>query len=194
MQFRVAFRRYWLSLLWVLLSFGRAVPTAAASPLLPLDWDPCPDPSVTGYLLCYGVASCQYTNQVDVGNVTNALVAGLIPNVTYYFVVIAYDGFGNQSSPSNEIQASTGSLGETPTLSIQLSGPDFAAQSWPWLSFSASSGVIYEIQASVDFTTWIGLWRTNALVSGPIAFADTNAPAYSQRFYRLVPFCPLVPQ
>jgi hypothetical protein len=67
-------------------------------------WNPSPDPNVVGYYLCWGLASGQCTNFIDVGNVTNATLGGLTTSVFYYFTVVAYDTVGDQAPPSNEIQ------------------------------------------------------------------------------------------
>ena len=70
-----------------------------------LGWNPSPDPRATGYFLCWGLNSSDCTNFLDVGNVTNATVAGLAPNVGYYFTIVTYDAAGDQSPPSNQITA-----------------------------------------------------------------------------------------
>ena len=70
-----------------------------------LGWNPSPDPRATGYFLCWGLASTDCTNFLDVGNVTNVTVAGLVPNVGYYFTIVTYDAAGDQSPPSNQITA-----------------------------------------------------------------------------------------
>ena len=70
-----------------------------------LGWNPSPDTRATGYFLCWGLASTDCTNFLDVGNVTNATVAGLVPNVGYYFTIVTYDAAGDQSPPSNQITA-----------------------------------------------------------------------------------------
>ena len=70
-----------------------------------LAWDPSPDPRATGYFLCWGLDSSDCTNFLDVGNVTNATVAGMVPSVGYYFTVVTYDAAGDQAPPSNQITA-----------------------------------------------------------------------------------------
>ena len=75
---------------------------ALASVSVSLAWNPSPDSSVAGYKVYYGVASHVYTNSVDVGLVTNATIAGLSPNVTYYFAATTHDSSGAESVFSNE--------------------------------------------------------------------------------------------
>ncbi|NGO39580.1 hypothetical protein G4L39_09255, partial [Limisphaera ngatamarikiensis] len=68
-----------------------------------LAWDPSPDAWVTGYAIHYGTSSGIHPVRVDVGNVTNAIIDGLQPGVTYYFVATAYTADGLESDPSNEV-------------------------------------------------------------------------------------------
>ena len=85
-----------------------AGPSATNSPdpgTVALGWNPSPDPRATGYFLCWGLDSSDCTNFLDVGNVTNATVAGMVPNVGYAFTIVTYDSAGDQSPPSNEITA-----------------------------------------------------------------------------------------
>lgn len=84
-----------------------ATPSTNSSPSEPevtTGWNPSPDPNVVGYYLCWGLASGQCTNFIDVGNITNATLGGFTTNVLYYFTVVAYDAAGDEAVPSNEIQ------------------------------------------------------------------------------------------
>ena len=70
-----------------------------------LEWDP-PDGSpsdLAGYKIYYGNSSGNYTNSIDVGNVTTYTVTGLTEGLTYYFAATAYDIYENESDYSNEI-------------------------------------------------------------------------------------------
>lgn len=57
---------------------------------------------ITGYKVCYGTASGNYTTSVDVGNVTTYTVTGLSGGTTYYFAVTASNSSG-ESGYSNEV-------------------------------------------------------------------------------------------
>lgn len=78
-----------------------------------LSWAPATDDTgVTGYKVYSGLSSVQedggsYTfGDKDVGNVVSYKMTGLSNNVTYYFVVTAYDAAGNESEYySNEVEA-----------------------------------------------------------------------------------------
>ena len=83
-------------------------PSPSSSSTVTLAWDadlPTIDPltNTTGYQLNIGVASGNYTQNIDVGNKTTATVSNLMSGTTYYAVIIAYDILGLQSSPSNEV-------------------------------------------------------------------------------------------
>jgi hypothetical protein len=74
-----------------------------------LAWDASPDPDVAGYHLHYGTnGSGSYQVAIDCGNVTTNTVTGLVPGVTYWFVVTAYNTSGLESDPSNEISYTVG--------------------------------------------------------------------------------------
>jgi Divergent InlB B-repeat domain len=68
-----------------------------------LAWDPITDPSVTGYKLYYGPTSGNYTQSIDVGNVTTCIVSNLTSGSTYYFAATVHDAIGNESDFSNEV-------------------------------------------------------------------------------------------
>ena len=57
---------------------------------------------LSGYKIHYGNSSNNYTQSVDIGNITGALVGDLLDG-TWCFAVTAYDTSGNESSNSNEI-------------------------------------------------------------------------------------------
>ncbi|MBP9902294.1 MAG: hypothetical protein KBH45_12595 [Verrucomicrobia bacterium] len=54
------------------------------------------------YRVYYGPTSRSYTNSIQVGNVTNASIVGLVDGATYYFGATALDGSGLESDFSNE--------------------------------------------------------------------------------------------
>src|SRR6185369_6660020 len=74
-----------------------------------LGWIPSPD-VIDGYQIAWGIASGQCTNLLVFGGVTNVVVGGLDPEVTYFFTAAAYDWAGGRSD-------------STPELSYQIMGP-----------------------------------------------------------------------
>ncbi len=144
-----------------------------------LGWVPSPSTNATGYFLNWGLVSGQCTNQLDVGNVTNTTVSGLDAATTYYFNVVTYDTTGDESVPSNELVYTP-----PPTLSLQshASGTNDATMG---LSFPASAGRTYVIEATEDFQQWTTLWTTNCTISGLMVYATVDPASYAKRFYRV---------
>lgn len=70
------------------------------APTTHIDGSPLAD--LAGYKLYYGTESGDYTEDLDVGNFTSCSIDGLSPG-TWYFVVTAYDLYGNESGYSNEV-------------------------------------------------------------------------------------------
>lgn len=68
-----------------------------------LAWDPNSEPDLAGYKLYRGQSAGVYDRTVDVGNVTTFTDTDLQTDVTYYFVVTAYNTAGLESDPSNEV-------------------------------------------------------------------------------------------
>jgi len=68
-----------------------------------LAWDPNSETDLAGYRLYRGQSAGVYDQTVDVGNVTTFVDTGLQTEVTYYFVVTAYNTAGLESDPSNEV-------------------------------------------------------------------------------------------
>jgi hypothetical protein len=93
---------------WFFCILGLTLGSRAYAGTLTLEWDPDPEPSVTGYVLSYGTQSGVYTTSIDVGAVTIKALSDLADDTTYYFVVQAYDSLGDVSDPSAEI------VGQTP--------------------------------------------------------------------------------
>ncbi|MDD5140868.1 MAG: fibronectin type III domain-containing protein [Verrucomicrobiales bacterium] len=74
---------------------------AAAS--VTLAWNPSLAKGVAGYNLYYGGRSGVYTNEISKASFKGTTVSGLVPGVTYYFAVTAYDRNGLESPFSSEI-------------------------------------------------------------------------------------------
>jgi len=72
-----------------------------------LRWDRVADPGLAGYKLYYGTAPGQYTESVDVGDVSWFLMRDLMEDgVTYYIAAKSYNVYGTESVVfSNEVSA-----------------------------------------------------------------------------------------
>lgn len=78
----------------------RSVTLTWDAPTTNTDGTPLTD--LAGYIVYYGTSSNNYTNSVNIGNSTGAVISNLSPG-TWYFAVTAYDTSGNKSSFSNEV-------------------------------------------------------------------------------------------
>ncbi len=74
-----------------------------------LAWTASPTAGVIGYRVFYGTNGLNLTNSVDVGNVTSAIVSGLISGQTYYLAVIAVTASGQSLAVDATISAQTDS-------------------------------------------------------------------------------------
>lgn len=76
---------------------------AALAHAADVNWTASASPGVTGYRVHYGQVSGTYPTTVDAGTALTKVVTGLTPGQRYFFVVTAYDGFGQTSGYSNEV-------------------------------------------------------------------------------------------
>jgi hypothetical protein len=65
--------------------------------------DGTPLTDLAGYKIYFGGSSKNYTQNIDVGNVTSYTVSNLSTGTVYYFATTAYDASSNESSFSNEV-------------------------------------------------------------------------------------------
>lgn len=67
-----------------------------------LAWDGVTGTTISGYRVYVGQVPNQYTQTINVGNVTSSTVSGLTVGQTYYFAVTAYNDAG-ESPPSSAV-------------------------------------------------------------------------------------------
>jgi fibronectin type 3 domain-containing protein len=73
-----------------------------AANVVTLTWDSSPSAGVAGYNVYYGPFDGYYPYEVSVTDTNQATIYDLIDGVTYYFVVRAYGGSGQESDPSSQ--------------------------------------------------------------------------------------------
>jgi fibronectin type 3 domain-containing protein len=103
-----------------------------ASNAVTLTWDPSPSSGVAGYNVYYGPYDGYYPNEVSVAGTNQAAISGLMDGVTYYFVVRAYDGAGQESDPSSQASYAVpplGPPGSITSIQPQLS-PNVVTLTW----------------------------------------------------------------
>jgi CxxC motif-containing protein (DUF1111 family) len=72
-----------------------------------LAWTASVSPGVIGYRVFYGTNSLNLTNSTDVGNVTSAIISGLISGQTYFLAVVALTASGQSLAVDATISAQT---------------------------------------------------------------------------------------
>jgi hypothetical protein len=150
---------------------------APATQKATLAWNPSPDPNVIGYRVYYGPAHGVYTNMVSVGNVTNALISGLVEGANYFFAASAYDVIGLESELSNEAAYTVPTQFVLAIRSIETNGIAIA------LSITASGAIPnrWALESSPDLTSWETVARgTNSPVN-----VSTPVNGTPNRFFRL---------
>jgi hypothetical protein len=160
---------------------GLAIITAVIAPVqaqtVTLGWAASPGPNLAGYKLCYGSTSGIYTNQTDVGNVTNKTVSGLKNGVTYYFAVKAYNTSGSDAAYSNEIIYKVPSTNSPPIVAITspLKGSSYTAPAT--INLAASVTANGHTVTKVQFYNGASLLGESAVA--PYSYRWTNVPAGS---------------
>ena len=139
-------------------------------------WDRNPETSVAGYRVYQGVASGAYTNVVDTGNATSAIISNLVEGATYYFAVTAYNILGLESDYSNEASYTI-----PPALArLQIR----AAPAGQFVvTVTGHPGRTYEILATQTFTAWTVIGTVTVGAGGSVDFTDANAASFTRRFY-----------
>ncbi len=149
------------SLRWLLLGFLSVFALAchASAQSVGLSWNADSDPTVTGYVVFYGTSSGNYTQTIDVGNVTAAAVPNLSAGTTYYLAVAAYNGAGIQSDVSNEVSgipsssSSSSSIPAAPTSVSATAGNAQVALNWAAVSGATSYNVKRSATSGGPYTT-----------------------------------------
>ena len=138
---------------------------------LTLAWNASTSSGVTGYKLSYGTASNNYTNTIDVGNVTRFQVTGLPDGATEYFAVKAYSATA-ESAYSNEVS------GAVPTTATPVV-VDFTADK---TSGTAPAVVNFTGTATTAVTNWswnFGDGTTGSSSTAGISHTYTTAGTYT---------------
>jgi len=122
-----SFSWIWILSLGVAIFVGAAVtaPKAFAAQVA-LAWDPNTEADLAGYKIHYGNTSGSYSAHIDVHNVTNYTITGLVEGQNYYLAASAYDSSGNESGYSNEVSYSVPAANGAPATPAAPSGPSSA--------------------------------------------------------------------
>lgn len=100
-----------------------------------LAWDPNSETDIAAYVIHLGTASGEYSQVLDVGNVTEHALTGLTSGTTYYCALQAFNTEGFASELSNEVSfviPVAGSDYDQWASSGGLSGPDADLSATPF--------------------------------------------------------------
>ena len=94
-------------------------PNATDPTSVTISWDASSDEGVIGYQICKGLSSGSYPSFVNVGLVTNCVIAGLVPGKTNYFAMNEFDNTWVKSQGSVELVWYVPLAGnQAPTLNV----------------------------------------------------------------------------
>jgi hypothetical protein len=166
----------------VVMIFGGVSAAEAQTQTVTAMWDANSDSYTIGYRLYYGTTSGNYTQNVNVGNVTSYPLT-LTQGFTYYFVVRAYNASSQLGPASNEasITLTTSTAPPTATLTGTLSGTNTANVSWTTTNATSITLNGTAVAASGSATFTISTATTYTLVAtgpgGSVTRTVTVTPA-----------------
>jgi hypothetical protein len=174
----LAVRIFFAGLSVLLMSFH-----ARANQNVLLSWDTNTDSTIAGYNVYYGTASRSYTQKINAGNTSASVISNLTSGVTFYFAVTAYDIFGIESLPSNEVSYTVPVVTATNPpvkLSMRSVRADATAKVFS-ISSAGTAPTNWTLQASTDLRTWDAVSTgTNSAVNVSVVVASSP-----QMFFRL---------
>jgi len=144
-----------------------------------LAWDPSSDTNVVGYFRYYGGASGNYTNRVDVGNVTSNTVAGLVAGSTYFFAVTDYGASGLESLPSTEVSYTVPLTNNLPSIALTspLNGATYTAPAT--INLAATVTANGHSITKVQFYNGATLLGEDASAPYSLTWSNVSAASYS---------------
>lgn len=143
-----------------------------------LAWNASTSVGVTGYRIYRGGTSHSYSSVTNVGNVTQATIGALIPGVTNYFAVTAYNS-GSESDYSTEIVYAAPATNARPVGNLTFAA-DAGSVTGPFVVSNhivyqtANSGVTDGGEAIYPFTLAVGgRYVVSAMVNAPNTSANS---------------------
>ena len=132
---------------------------ASAVRSVTLRWELSPSPGVAGYYIYYGTQSGVYPQRLTLDDVGMAIIPGLSEGATYYFVVTAFNEFGDESEPSNEVTylVPGGVGGAGSAGSVVLNMQHLQVPGFPKSFAITSTGQVpgpWALEASEDLRSW----------------------------------------
>lgn len=152
---------------------------ATSARTVSLQWQGSTDTRVAGYALYYGLSGSSATNRLDVGMTTTANLGNLTASSSYYFFVVAYDSYHQESDPSNFLTYAPSAMS-----SLQVAqSVDGAINLSFYVAPQGSCHVEYT--DSLNPPSWNLLTNAVGDANGLITISDPIVPGQT-RFYRAV--------
>ncbi len=117
-----------------------------------LYWNASPDANVAGYRLCWGQSSGDYTATISAGLKTSFSLTDLVPGLTYYLSLTAYDRSGVDSEFANEVRY-TVPYPPIPTRPSFLKLPTAVTFTQNGVTITPGASVTVAPHANVTFST-----------------------------------------
>lgn len=148
------------------------IPALTLGENVDLAWDPSPD--AIGYKLHIGYESKKFTHHFDAGNSVRYLVSGLIPGISYFFTVTAYDKDDVESDFSNEVSFKPA----IPPYSITIDRNRT-------LEVKGFDGGTFAVEYTKDFVEWLQYEKVVFIpkVTLQKSFVDQNPKAFFRAKY-----------
>ena len=150
--------------LWLVLG----LPMTAAANSVSLAWNANTEADLAGYRVYAGTSPGAYTQTFDVGRKTSYSVSDLIEGATYYFVLTAYDIYGNESGYSTVVtttivSAAAGNTGSVPADTSNSTADNTSNSTTTDTSGSttgnSSGSTAGNSNDSVDHSSWSSWWN-----------------------------------
>jgi hypothetical protein len=127
-------------------------------------------------MVLYGTRSGVYTNQIDVGAVTQFQVPSLADNTAYFFSVKAYNSAGLQSNASTEVSTTTPPTPIVPAQNLGFSGTGKPSLIWQSPDGSLEAWFLNGITATAQMLTPTGVADPAWQVVGAADFNNNGFP------------------
>ncbi len=150
---------------------------------------------LAGYRVYYGTSSGNYSQVINVGNVTIYTVNNLTEGVTYYFAVTAYNTFRNESEYSNEVSKTIASKTIDPTLTVNKAGTGAGTVTSSPIgincgndcSESFKQGTVVELTPTPDSQSTFYGWTSGGCNGAGICFLNLNTNSFVTATFNLLP-------
>ena len=164
--------------------------SSAFSSIATLAWDApttnadgTPLTDLAGFKIYYGASSGNYSQNINVGNVTTYTVDNLTEGLTYYFATTAYDTAGNESKYSNEVSKTTSTLQQC-TLTVNKGGTGAGTVTSSPAGINCGSdctetyntGIVATLTASPGTGSTFAGWSGGGCVGNGKCILTINAP------------------